>query len=292
MQKPEDWIGRDSLSLVEFPLGFLADRPKDGVKTLVFESTHGKLVITGADAYGLPTAFDTDVIVGLMALTKTRNNFTSATVPFTRYELMTVMDRPNDGRQYARLDDSLRRWAGVTLNYQGAWWEKGVKGRVDATFHILDDVQTFDAEKRRTMLAKGQGPAESTFTWGRRFFQSCQDGSLKNLDLATYFGLKRAVTKQLYRFLDKRFHSRREWTFDLHKLALGHVGLSPDYTPAKIKEKLRPALAELEAMGFLEAMSPAERYQPVECGRWKITLARGPGRVPTVPADPEPQVSP
>ena len=69
----------------------------------------------------------------------------------------------------------------------------------------------------------------SSFTWGKKFFKSCRDGNLKRLDLDTYFALKSAISKQLYRFLDKRFYLRPVWTYDLRELAHEHVGLSRRY---------------------------------------------------------------
>ena len=66
------------------------------------------------------------------------------------------------------------------------------------------------------------------------------------------FALKSAVSKQLYRSLDKRFYHRRDWTFDPPELAFEHVGLSRNYAVRNIKQKLQPALEELEAIGFLE----------------------------------------
>ena len=68
-------IGRDELNLAEFPIALIADRVPAGQKTLYFEDRHGRLTVTGSDAYGLPTATDTDVIVALIYLTKLRNDF-------------------------------------------------------------------------------------------------------------------------------------------------------------------------------------------------------------------------
>ena len=77
----------------------------------------------------------------------------------------------------------------------------------------------------------------------------------------------------MYRFLDKRFYTRREWTFDLRTFAFGHIGLSRNYTAAKIKEKLQPAIDELETIGFIDKMDREERYEKVARGEWTITLA-------------------
>ena len=87
---PAKLIGRDEMNLAEFPIALLADRTQAGQKTLYFEDEHGRLTVTGSDAYGLPTATDTDVIVALIYLTKQRNNFRDVKVNFSRYELIKL----------------------------------------------------------------------------------------------------------------------------------------------------------------------------------------------------------
>jgi len=272
-------IGRDEMNLAEFPITLLTERVPPGIKTMVFEDRHGKLTVVGSDDLGLPTALDSDVIVGLIQLTKIRNDFTNPTVEFTRYELLKLLGWEDRGWNYRRLSESLHRWVGVTLRYNGCWWDNKRKRRVSASFHILDEV----------VLPDEDDPGiESSFTWGKKFFKSCRDGNLKCLDLTTYFALKSAITKQLYRFLDKRFYLRPEWTFDLPELAHEHVGMSRNYAPRKIKEKLQPALEELEAIGFLEPMTAADRYSKTGRGAWNIRVVR---KLPA-PAETKPKPEP
>jgi hypothetical protein len=268
-------VGRDEMNLAEFPITLLSERVPDGLKTIEFQAGGGKLVVSGSDDYGLPTAADGDVIVGLIQLTKIRNDFTDPTVDFTRYELLKLLGWPDRGAYYQRLDDSLHRWVGVTLRYDEAWWDNEIKCRVNAAFHILESVVIIEPSTRKTLGARGrrQLPA-SQITWNKIFFRSCQADNLKRLDLETYLSLASAVSKQMYRFLDKRFYSRREWTFDLRAFAFGHIGLSRNYTAAKIKEKLQPAIDELEAIGFIDEMGRDERYEKVARGEWKITFSR------------------
>jgi hypothetical protein len=278
------------MNLAEFPITLLTDQPLTGVKTLVFKDRHGKLTVSGSDAYGLPTAPDGDVIVALIQLTKLRNNFTDPTVTFTRYEVLKLLSWPDRGHYYQRLDESLNRWIGVTLYYEKAWWDNEVKCRVDANFHILESVVLFDQEVRRTLRARHQPLPFSSFTWNKVFFKSCQADNLKRLDLDTYFSLKSAISKQMYRFLDKRFYHRGDWTFDLRELAFEHVGLSRNYAPRKVKEKLKPALEELEGIDFLEPMTNADRYAKVGRGEWQIRLVR---KLPaSVEIKPEPEPEP
>src|SRR5512135_2117124 len=108
-------LGRDEMNICEFPITLVAKRVPPGCKTLVFEDRHGKLTVSGSDAYGLPTATDSDVIVGLIQLTKLRNDFSCPAVEFTRYELLRLVGWEDKGRNYRRLTESLRRWVGVTL---------------------------------------------------------------------------------------------------------------------------------------------------------------------------------
>jgi hypothetical protein len=97
-------VGRDEMNLAEFPIALLTNNSSKSLKTLTFEGKHGKLTVTGSDAYGLPTAPDSDVIVALLHLTKTRNDFTDPTVLFSRYEILRLLAWiPTEGRPANRV---------------------------------------------------------------------------------------------------------------------------------------------------------------------------------------------
>lgn len=276
-------IGRDEMNLAEFPITLLSDRPPRDQKTLCYEDAHGRLLITGSDAYGLPTAADADVIVALMQLTKTKNNFTRASVNFSRYELLKILSWPDTGKFYKRLADSLYRWSSTTLHYQGTWRDNQKKKNVNVIMHILESVVFVD----RVNDDSQQSLPFSEFTWNKIFLESCQANNLKNLDLSLYFSLEHPSSKRLFRFLDKRFYrGRNDWTFDLREIAFERVGLSRNYdgNAAKIREKLQPAIDELEQVGFLEAMTKEQRYE--KKGRdWTIRLAKK-GSLTPLPPEP------
>jgi hypothetical protein len=211
-------------------------------------------------------------------------------VSFSRYELVDLLGWADNGQSYQRLEESLHRWVGVTLQYDRSWWDNKVKCRVDASFHIIDRVVIYDREVRCELRARQQPLPLSNFTWGKDFFDSCQANYLKRIDLDTYFSLKSAISKQLFRFLDKRFYHRGDLTFDLEELAFEHVGLGRNYDIGGIKRKLRPALEELEEVGFLEPMADANRYTKVRRGRWDIHLVRKlPPPAEAKPAEVEPE---
>lgn len=273
---PANQSGRDEMNLAEFPLALLADTAKAGQKTLYFEDSHGRLTVTGSDEYGLPTASDADVIVALLYLTKKRNNFTDAKVNFSKYELIKLLNWDDHGESYRRLDQSFNRWGGVWLVYDKCWWNNKIKKYVSAKMHILESVVFADAAGKRR--DEQNDLPFSSFTWNQTFIQSCQADNLRQLNLDVYFSLRSAVSKRLYRFLGKRFYVQSDWSFDLNEIAFDRVGVSRCYrgNAGKIKEKLQPAIEELEKIGFLRPLSPEKRYTRIDRGQWTIRLTKKP----------------
>lgn len=294
---------KDELNLAEFPIAALTDRVPDGQTTLVFEDKLERrdsppivrrLTIMGTPKYGLPTSLDDEVLVGLIQMTKRRSNFTDQKVAFSRYELIELLGWPQSGQSYRRIEEALHRWVGVVLMYENAWWDNTAKSWVDENFHVLDNVTLYDRERRKPSRGKGgkvaghgkkgAGKAEgdskappplSSFRWNEVIFQSFQSGNLKQLDLEFYLQLRLPTTKRMFRFLDKRFYRRNRIDFDLRTFACEHIGMSRSYAPTELKRRLKPALEELEQLGFLETLSPEERYSWVARGCWRIIFIRG-----------------
>lgn len=277
----DEW--RDEMNLAEMPITLLGERVPVGVNSVAYEGSHGKLTIRGADGLGLPTAPDGDVILGLMELTRLQNNFTSDTVPFTRYELLKLIGRnPSDTRSINRVTDSLNRWVGVTLVYEKGFYDARVKERIDATLHILDSVVMIDLETRRKIQKKGMSPPPSTFRWGKEFFASFMSGNIKRLDMGVYFSIGSAIGRQMYRHLDKRFHSRDTVTYDLNDFAFGHIGISPLPDAGQVKRQLARGFKELEEAGII---NPPAYQKPSAKGKgWTVTIRRAGKKRPDEPS--------
>ena len=293
---------KDELNLAEFPIAALTDRIPNGQTTLVFEDKLERkdhppivrrLTIMGTAKHGLPTSTDDEILVGLIQLTKRRNNFTNAKVPFSRYELIELLGWPQSGASYRRVEEALHRWVGVVLMYENAWWDNTEKSWVDENFHVLDNVTLYDRERRKRAGKNGKVAAKpstskrvkkvgtegdplplSSFRWNEVIFESFQSGNLKQLDLEFYLKLRLPTTKRMFRFLDKRFYRRERLDFDLKTLACEHIGMSRSYAPTELKRRLKPALEELEQLGFLEPLTLEERYSWVAKGAWRILLIR------------------
>jgi len=97
---------------------------------------------------------------------------------------------------------------------------------------------------------------------------------LKSIDFDLFRSLESAVAKRLYRFLDKRFFHRDRWQFNLKELCWAHIGLARSYDAANLKRKLKSGLIELEAKGFVRAMSDVERFQKIRSGEWTVLVEK------------------
>lgn len=276
---------KDEMNLAEFPLCAIADRLSPGQKTLAFEdrtwdALRGemitrRLVITGSDEYGLPTALDDEILLGLIQLSKIQS-FASRKVNFTRYHLLRLLGWGDDHKSYHRLEKSLNRWVGVTLYYKNAWWDKAGQCWADEKFHVLDNVTLLDRDQVRRQRQSGrqaQLPL-SSFVWNEVIFRSFQAGNLKSIDFDFFKGLQSSIAKRLYRFLDKRFFHRARWEFDLKELCWEHIGMSRNYDTANLKRKLQPGIDELVTSGFLRPMTAADRFRKVTSGEWRAVFEK------------------
>lgn len=270
-------LGMDELNLAEFPLAGIADRFLDGRKTVVFKDQvwdperrlhiPRELAISGSDRYGLPTASDDDVLLACMQLAH-MEGFKSREVQFSRYGLLKLLRWPDEGKYYKRLFLALRRWKGVTIYSNRAFYDHGKKSWINRDFGIFDNLYVYEREE-----ARGED-TQSWFVWNEVVFESIQAGYVKSLDWDLYCRLTDPVAKRLYRLLDKRFYRADRLVLDLHDLAVNKVRLSEKYNTAQIKRALLNGIRELESLWDLRSAEPEERFRKVSAGKWEAVFER------------------
>ena len=246
-------ISRDEMNLSEFPLTVLSTRASSSVKTLEFnDSIRGKngetvnrsWIITGADKFGLPTASDDEVLLGLLKLT-VDSQFTSRKVVFSRYELLKNLRWTTEGRSYSRLQKALDRLSGVRIKATNAFFDNDSKSHSTKNFGIIDGYELNDGR---------DNDRPSFFSWSDVIFRSFQSGFIKKLDLDFYLALKSSVSKRLYRFLDKHFWYRSRIQMNLFIFAHEKIGISRTYQfVSSMRQQLDPALDELIESGFIQS---------------------------------------
>jgi Replication initiator protein A len=283
--------GRDELNLAEFPISAIGNRLDPSVKTILFQDTafdkstgetiRRKLTITASDQYGLPTAPDDEILLGLLQLSRIQN-FATPTVTFTPYQLLKILGWSISTNNYRRLKESINRWLGVTLYYENAWRDKKTGQWIDTSFHFLEQVNFYKPGQESALAPEGL----SVFKWNDLVFRNFREGNLKILDFHFYRSLEGGITKRLFRFLDKRFYKRNMLSFDLEVFACEKVGLTRPIKinpsgrattdVAQIKRRLLKAIEELESMGYIKTLSPLERFTKDSAGRWEVHFERQP----------------
>lgn len=269
------------MNLAEFPLASVSDRFLGGEKTVVFEDTvfcqeqkrhvPRRLTISGSDRYGLPTAKDDDVLLACIQISRL-GDFASPEVHFSRYEILKLLKWADDTRNYQRVANSLRRWKGLTVYSDRAFYDHEQKSWVNRDFGIFDNLSIYRKEVQQGQNA----PGCSRFVWNEVMYRSFQAGYLKRLDWGLYTRLESPVAKRLYRFLDKRFYHGNRVEIDLQELAVQKVRLSPQYNVAQMKRALLKGIAELESVWDLKRLDSDKRFVKEGRGHWKVILERKP----------------
>jgi len=261
-------LGGDEMNLAEFPFALLSDRQPDGVESIQFSDTiRGKdgkpvertWIVTGADEFGLPVASDEQVYVALMEVTR-EQDYANRVIHLTRYDLLHRLGWPDKGGSYRRLKAALDRLLGVTITAQQAFWDKSRQSYVDVGFHIIDDYALYNEPRGRRPSGPRLSLPHTYVAWNEILFESFQAGNIKQLDTGFYFGLRSAVSRRLFRYLDKkRLDGKSAFRIDLRKLGFEKLGMSRNYYPSHIKQELDRAHQELIAHGFLAGF---EYYRP------------------------------
>ncbi len=275
--------GVDEMNFAEFPLAAISKRIEDGKKTVTFENVLfdrkerrnviRRLTLSGSDRYGLPIVSDEDVLLGCIQLTRLRG-YRSPEVRFSRYELLKLLAWPDNTRNYQRLAQSLRRWKGLTIFSDRAFYDHAAQSWVNRDFSVFDNLQIYRRESRTGSTASGQ----SRFTWNEVIFNSFQAGYLKKLDWNLYLSLTSPIAKRLYRFLDKRFYYGNHVEIDLHELAVMKMRLSENYNAAQVKRILLKGITELESKWELKPLPGKVQFERVATGLWVARFQRKPKR--------------
>lgn len=253
-------IGKDEMNLVEFPISLLSKKNFSKNNTIEFSDiivgennrmVKREWVVTGSDKYGLPLAYDNDVLLALFLIGK-ENNFTSRKIFFSRYQICQILGWERCGRRYKSIEDALDRLKGVSIKAKNAFWDNERKSYVTKNFGIIDDYELFDS----TRTSSAQKTLQFSFAnLNEHIFNSIQAGYIKNIDIKIYFSLDGLVSKRLYRYLDKKRYGKMKFEINLFTLALEHLGMSKGRPyPSQIKQVLNDAHDELIRTGFLKSV--------------------------------------
>ncbi len=225
-------------------------------------------------ANGFPGRFDASVLRGLFTLAHRANDFTENKVYFTRYELSKLLGLADDGRTLKRLLKSLQILSEVRYRLHNVWWDNKKQERKSYNgFGILDQIHVVEGKKGRY---KNGEDKENFVVFGSKLFESLNSGFVRQIDFNEMNRFKTHVADQTYMLLKKRFHFKHRIDLPLRTYVQFHLGMSANYSPKQMMNKLQKGILELEASGLIEPMMPyLDRFeQDQPNGEWSIVFHR------------------
>lgn len=256
-------LGKDERNLAEFPIALLSQRAPKDCTELVFKDRwtdrdgrpfERELRISADPDRGLPTAFDDDVILGLLQLTA-KDKFKSRKVQFSIYELNQAMgNKTSSGTRFARIKESLMKWTRVNLSYEKGWYIHKSDSYKSEHFHIIDNFREPQADNGKFEII-----------WNFVPFASFVAGNLYTIDCTAMAQLGNSIARRLYRLLGSNFRNCRSLTYDLielghNKLGIGAAEVGP------LKRRMLAAIEELESILFITKLPKEKRFTKVKKG--------------------------
>ena len=281
--------GHDEMhNFAVFPLALLSDKGSKNIKTYYYEDDQEdprtgrlirrKVIITSADAFGLPTATDEEVLLGLLYLTVFADFPSDRRVHFSRHQLLQLLSWKPTTENYRRLRLSFSRWKGITVLYEN-WWDATAQQPATKGFGILESFDLYDDRCRARAFTDRQAELPlSHIVWNETPYNSFRQGR-KDLNLHLFFQLPTAAAKRAYRYLDTQLPPGDEpRTYDLRSFACERVGLSRAYKPSRLlKEVQEDVVQPLEEAEFIIRFKDwKQRYRTQGRGNYQVTFARKP----------------
>jgi len=255
-QDHERILTKDELNLAEFPFALASHRAPKNVKSISIT----EMAINKAgqpvqrawtvlpSAQGLPLPVDEEVFLGLMHFLF-RDEFRGRHIDFSQHRLFRLLGWSGNQRDYERLELSLRRLKGSSIECREAFWDNKGKCYATHSFSLIDGFSLYRREDRSS-----DQPFISRVTFNEVIFESFRSGFIKTLDFGFYRSLKSPLARKLFRLLDKKRYKTDTYEIELMRLA-SRLALTDNAYPSDVRKQLdRSAHAELKATGFLKAV--------------------------------------
>ena len=262
--------GRDEMNLAGHPFALLQSSQKCDTTSISYDwkrIINGREVTAswrvGTDAeLGLPGP--EEEVLYLVLLQLTREAAEAAGTPaqwplqvkFSRGDVLGRLGWSDSASRYKTLDLAFQRLTAVSISAKYAFYDAETKAPARAVgFGILNEYSIFDEPRGRK--TQGHLPL-SHFEWNNILHTSFLAGNVRSLALDFAISLQHPTSRRLFRLLELlRFASkppRPVINMGLFKLR-DRLGMTAYRYPSKIAEKLKPAIAELTARGYLEGVS-------------------------------------
>jgi hypothetical protein len=222
---------KQDINFLEYPLWFPSKVSEEN--GYVWKDKEG---YTYRSAYKVPDK--TDAIILFYLLLKAQKQDYQEKFILSQHELLKGCGFYGNSWYYERLEDSLRRWTGIMIEFKGTFYD-GKKYKT-LFFHILDSAKIREEDQKVEIC------------FNPDFLLKIKESKFcKYINFQQYKALKRPISLRLFEILCKNFKGREEWPIDLVKLG-AKLPLS--------KRKVQSLKAEKELLfhsDVLRAIKPA-----------------------------------
>lgn len=217
---------KQDINFLEHPLWFqdrtMADRQESG---FTWRDREGFIYQAG---YKPPVYVDG--IILLCLLLQSQKEGWKEKLVLSRYELLKACGMESGNKEYKRLEESLRRWKMVGIEFQGTFYD----GKEYQTMHfgIIDSWWIEKKSKKLHVCFSSQ--------WLMRIKES---NYFKMIDFQFILALRSPLAMRLFELLTKTFQGRDSWEIDALKLAK-KIPMKQAYI-SKIIPKIEAALQRI-----------------------------------------------
>lgn len=217
---------KQDINFMENPLWFQDERlAEQSEKGYIWQDKEGFLYRAG---YKPPVK--TDAIFLLYLLHISQQAGWKDTITLSRYQIIKGCGMIVDSKWYARLEDSLRRWKMVSLEFHGTFYDK--KEYISMMFGVID---SWDIDKKTKQLRIYFSPKYLTKVRESSYFRFIDFNQVK--------ALRSPLATRLFEILSKMFQTRDYWETDAVKLAR-KIPMAEQYA-SDIVLKVSPAVKRI-----------------------------------------------
>lgn len=180
-------------------------------------------------------------------------------IELSRYEILGACGLSDMGPNYVRLEDSLKRWSNITMEFSGCFFDG--KEYISMTFGIIDDYK-IRKEDRKVDIKFNDN-------W---LFVIEQSNFCKYIDFNYYKALKRPVSRRLFEYLCPKFKGKDTILRKLvglgKKLGLSGRRIKKDgkeeevIFASKVWEKIKPAINEINKLSYNQKLLESLNIKP------------------------------
>lgn len=217
---------KQNINFLEYPLWFQDEiAAANAEEGMIWKDREGFIYRAG---YKPPVK--TDAIFLLYLLMQSQKNGYNQELTLTRYQILNDCGLGDSIRSYSRLEDSLKRWKMVGIEFVGSFYDGETYSAIN--FGIIDSWSINEKTKDLKVLFS---PAFIKMMLGKGFF--------KYINFTEFKRLRSPLATRLYEILCKSFHGRDTWEISAAKMA-EKIPMKERY-PAHIVPKIRTAISRI-----------------------------------------------